>query len=165
MNGRKKLSQIIVEKLFGTLHGKKIGVLGFSFKANTNDTRESPAIDIVTDLLEEKAKISIFDPKVTKDSIDLELKNFLFKLKSKNMHNIENSELENWNYCEEISEVFNDADALIFLTEWEDFKLIEWEKVSSLMRYPAWIFDCRSIINTDKARKCGLNVWSLGKSK
>ncbi len=162
---KKRISQIIVEKLFGTLYGKKIGVLGFSFKANTNDTRESPAIDIVTDLLEEKAKISIFDPKVTKDSIDNELKNALFKLKSRNMHNIENSELKNWNYCEDINEVFNNADALIFLTEWEEFKSIDWEKVSSLMRYPAWIFDCRSIINIDKASKYGLNVWSLGKSK
>lgn len=162
---KKRISQIIVEKLFGTLHGKKIGVLGFSFKANTNDTRESPAIDIVIDLLEEKAQISIFDPKVTENSIEKELRNAFLKLKSRNMNNIENSELENWNYCKEISEVFNNSDALIFLTEWEEFKLIDWEKVYSSMRYPAWIFDCRSIINAEKARKHGLNVWTLGKSK
>ena len=61
---QKKISSLIVEKLFGTLFNKKISILGFSFKANTNDTRESPAINICNDLIEEGANLHIYDPKV-----------------------------------------------------------------------------------------------------
>ena len=61
---KERISKIVVEKLFGTLTNKKIGILGFSFKANTNDTRESPAIEICKNLLEEGAKLQIYDPKV-----------------------------------------------------------------------------------------------------
>ena len=70
---QKRISKIIVEKLFGNLSEKKISILGFAFKANTNDTRESPAISICKDLLEEGCFLSIYDPKV-KEQIDRELK-------------------------------------------------------------------------------------------
>ena len=63
----RRISKIIVNKLFGTLTGKKIVILGFSFKANTNDTRESPAIAIAKDLLEEEPNLIIHDPKVDKN--------------------------------------------------------------------------------------------------
>ena len=66
---QKRISSLIVEKLFGTLSGKKISVLGFSFKANTNDTRESPSIKICKELLEEGANIAIYDPRVSKKQI------------------------------------------------------------------------------------------------
>ena len=61
---KSRIHKIIVNKLFGTLHDKKIAVLGFAFKANTNDTRESPAIEIIKNLIEENAKVYIYDPKV-----------------------------------------------------------------------------------------------------
>ena len=70
-----------------------------------------------------------------------------------------------WTYCSEIYEVFENCDAVVFITEWEEFKFINWEKASSYMSYPAWVFDCRSIINSDKAEEHGLKVWSLGKNK
>jgi len=155
---KKRISQIIVEKLFGTLYGKKIGVMGFAFKANTNDTRESPAIDIVNDLLEEKAEVVIYDPKVNRDSIEKELNTLCNSEKSIN-------KIGKWTYCSEIYEVFENCDAVVFITEWEEFKFINWEKASSYMSYPAWVFDCRSIINSDKAEEHGLKVWSLGKNK
>ena len=71
---QKRISKIIVEKLFGNLSEKKISILGFAFKSNTNDTRESPAISICKDLLEEGCFLSIYDPKVKKEQIDRELK-------------------------------------------------------------------------------------------
>ena len=70
---KKRISRIIVEKLYGNLSDKKISIFGFSFKSNTNDTRESPAISICRDLLEEGCKLSIYDPQVTKEQIDMEL--------------------------------------------------------------------------------------------
>ena len=68
---QKRISKIIVEKLFGNLSEKKISILGFAFKSNTNDTRESPAISICKDLLEEGCFLSIYDPKVKKEQIIL----------------------------------------------------------------------------------------------
>ena len=67
---------IIIDKLFGNLYEKKIAILGFAFKSNTNDTRESPAISICKDLLVEGAILSIYDPKVKSSQIKLDLKNF-----------------------------------------------------------------------------------------
>ena len=59
-----RIAQLVVQKLFGTVTGKRIAVLGFAFKADTNDTREAPAIRICKDLLEEGAQLAIYDPKV-----------------------------------------------------------------------------------------------------
>ena len=64
-----RISELIVKKLFGSVSGKKIVILGFAFKANTNDTRESPAIQICKSLLEEGANLRIHDPKVSKKQI------------------------------------------------------------------------------------------------
>ena len=68
-----RISKLVVKKLFGTITQKKITVLGFAFKANTNDTRESAAITICKDLLEEGANITIHDPKVTAQQISNDL--------------------------------------------------------------------------------------------
>ena len=64
----KRISELIVEKLFGTITGKKIAILGFSFKANTNDIRESPAITISKELMLEGCHLSIYDPKVNRSN-------------------------------------------------------------------------------------------------
>ena len=146
------IHKIIVNKLFGTLHNKKIAVLGFAFKANTNDTRESPAIEIVKNLIEENAKVYIYDPKVTKKKIEEDLNK-----------NIENNKLKhNCFFCEKIEETFINADAILITTEWEDFKKINWLKVATLMRKPSWIFDTRSIVNKSDLKKSGINLWKLG---
>ena len=68
-----RISKLIIKKLFGTLSGKKIAILGFAFKSNTNDTRESAAIQICKNLLEEGAELSIHDPKVNSNQIELDL--------------------------------------------------------------------------------------------
>ena len=77
---RNRISRIVVEKLFGTLSGKTIGILGFAFKANTNDTRESPAIEICKDLIEEGVKLQIYDPKVSFENIEIDLNNDYLKI-------------------------------------------------------------------------------------
>ena len=152
----KRLSSIIVQKLFGTITGKKIGILGFSFKANTNDTRESPAIEICKSLLIEGAKLSIYDPKVDGKQIATDLN--LIENKGTNLHLDKGS----WQFAENIKEASNNADALVILTEWNEFKNINWLEISKIMRPPSWVFDFRNIIKIEEAKEYGLNTWRVG---
>ena len=152
----KRISNIVVDKLFGTISGKKIAVLGFAFKANTNDTRESPAINICKELLEEGAILHIHDPRVSAKRIEEDL-----NLKQKiNLDDF--SEYGKWIFSESIDEAASNADAILVLTEWDEFKNLPWEFLSKIMRPPSWLFDTRSITNTKEAKRYGVNVWEVG---
>ncbi len=153
---QKRISRLIVEKLFGTLNEKKIAILGFSFKANTNDTRESPAIKICMDLLKEGSFLNIHDPKVTSKQINKELKDYS-KNEEYNFYN-ENS----WEKTLDIDEALKDASAVVILTEWEVYKDIDWENKEFLMSSPAWIFDTRTITERKSINKTNLNYWRIG---
>ena len=147
-----RIRKIIVNKLFNNLTGKKIGILGFAFKANTNDTRESPAIQICKDLIEEGADLKIFDPKVNKSKIenDLAQKEFF------------NRGEGSWEYCKTINEIAVNADAIVIATEWEVFKSLDWVEISKLMRSPKWLFDTRGITNYSDIKNCNINYWKIG---
>ncbi len=152
---KKRISKLIVEKLFGTVAYKKIVILGFAFKANTNDTRESPAIDIVKDLIENGAEILISDPKVTSHQISKNLKQ---KGDQKEM----NSEVGFWKFSKDIYQAVVNADAVVLLTEWDEYKNLDWERISKKMRAPSWVFDARSITNKKEIKKAGINFWAIG---
>ncbi len=153
---QKRISKIFVEKLFGTITEKRIAIFGFAFKANTNDTRESPSISICKDLLEEGARISIYDPKVTRKQIGINLN----MLESRSLSNESNG---SWTFSKSTHEAAENADAILVLTEWEEFKDLDFKNISKIMRKPSWIFDTRSIINVEEAKLYGINVWNLGK--
>ena len=157
-----RISQLIVKKLFGTVTGKKIYVLGFAFKANTNDTRESSAITICKDLLEEGAILSIHDQKVKPQQIS----NDLGISENKEICGLnENNNFEfegHWYFSEEIENGFIQADAVVVLTEWHSYSEINWMEMSKKMRSPAWVFDARSIINHSEVKKANLNFWRIG---
>ena len=153
---QKRISKIIVEKLFGTLSGKTITILGFSFKANTNDTRESPAINICKDLLEEGALLKIYDPKVSFKKIEKDL----YCCKSYSSSDLQ--EIGKWYKFDNIEDSFNQADAIVILTEWDEFKTINWHCAYQKMRKPAWLFDTRSISNIKNAKKEGFKIWRIG---
>ena len=150
-----RISQIIVNTLFGTVSGKRICILGFAFKSNTNDTRESPAISICRDLLEEGALLQIYDPRVEKQKINQELSKF------KNHKDKSNGD-KYWIILNSIKEATQNCDAIIVITEWNEFKDIVWSEIAPSMRHPSWVFDTRSIIDVKKAKKHGVNVWSVG---
>ena len=150
-----RISKLIVNKLFGTVTKKKIAILGFAFKANTNDTRESPAISIVKDLLENGAEIHIHDPKVTKEQIANDL-----KLNKGN--DSENISTCNWKFSNDIYKVIDKSDAIVIITEWDDYKNLDWERISRIMRNPSWIFDTRSVANKKEIQKTKLSYWSIG---
>ncbi len=149
---QRRFINLIINKMFGTISSKKIAILGFSFKANTNDTRESPAIYICKKLIEEGAILNIYDPKVKFQQMSKDLKN-------------NDSEINNdkkWHYSNEVYDTFVDADAAIFLTEWDEFLNLNWQKISKAMRQPAFIFDTRSIVNIQEVKESNLKIWQVG---
>ena len=145
-----RIYKIVLDKLFGTVGGKNIAILGFSFKANTNDTRESPAIRISIDLLEEGAHLSIFDPKVSFERMEDDFEKFSF-----NNQGI-------WRVANSIPDALKNVDAVIILTAWDEFFGLDWNYLSSLMRTPAWVFDTRSVVNRQEIENTDLNLWKLG---
>lgn len=142
-----------MQKLFGTVSGKRIGVLGFAFKANTNDTRESPAIRICKDLLEEGAILQIMDPKVSEQQLTHDL--------AQPPGTAEGS----WYQVADVEQAATGADALLILTKWQHFAHINWPALAALMRQPAWLFDARAKADTTTARAAGLNVWTVGQGQ
>ena len=143
--------ELIVKTMFGNISSKTIAILGFSFKANTNDTRESPAIYICRKLIEEGAFLKIYDPKVKYSQIKKDL-----------LFNDQKQGDGKWIYSNSINETFDNSDAAVFLTEWEEFGSLNWQELSLKMRQPSWVFDTRSIINMEDAKKSGINIWQVG---
>tara|TARA_S200000501_G_scaffold375341_1_gene427107 strand:+ start:2750 stop:4102 length:1353 start_codon:yes stop_codon:yes gene_type:complete len=151
-----RITKLIIESFFGTVSSKKLVILGFAFKSNTNDTRESPAIAIAKELLENGANLYIHDPQVSK----LQLKKIL---NEKNfIPNRDNCE-GNWTYARDLEIAFKNADAIIILTEWSEYLKINWLKMSKIMRQPSWVFDTRGIIEESTLSKTSLNFWKVGK--
>jgi UDPglucose 6-dehydrogenase len=147
---QQRIARLVITKLFGTVSGKRIGVLGFAFKADTNDTRESPAIRICQELLDEGAILQIVDPKVSARQIALDL--------GRPAGEGEGS----WQQVSTVQQAAAGADALLLLTEWQQFAQIDWPAVAALMRQPAWLFDARAKAVASAARAAGLQVWVVG---
>ena len=129
---------------------KKIAILGFAFKSNTNDTRQSPSIQICKDLLLEGAEIAIYDPKVEEDKMENDLKSVSYEVEAK------------WKRNDSIEEATKDSDAIVVLTEWKEFYNINWDFIYTIMRKPSWVFDSRSIISQEEVIKANLNFWRIG---
>ncbi len=153
---QKRITKTILEKLYGNVAGKKITIFGFSFKANTNDTRESPAIKICKDLLEEGSFLSIFDPKVNPSQIAIDL-----GTDQTNEINFKNYE-SGWAFAESLEDSVNNSDAIVILSGWNEFIDVNYDNLIKKMRKPSWIFDTRNILNINDAKKSGFNIWSLG---
>ena len=149
-----RISKLIVKKLFGTVTGKKMCILGFSFKANTNDTRESSAINICKDLLDEGAILCIHDPKVSSDQIAKDLS--LAETKNLNLNEGE------WCFIENLDNGFKNADAVIILTEWNEYATLNWIDIAKEMRDHGWVFDTRSLISEKRIAGSKLNLWRIG---
>lgn len=153
---KKRFAENIIKTLYNTVSGKKITVLGWAFKKDTNDTRESAAIYVTSALMEENASIHVFDPKVEKHQIigDLEYLNVHTSEEINQFLSIEN---DPYTACK-------NAHAIAILTEWDEFKTYDWQKIYDNMMKPAFIFDGRDILDVNKMREIGFVVYSIGKS-
>lgn len=131
--------------MFNTVADKKIAVLGFAFKADTGDTRESPAIAVCRQLLEEHARLRIHDPKALGNArIDLEDAD------------------GDISYCEDPYDAVKGAHAIALLTEWNSFRKLDFRRIYDLMEKPAFLFDGRNLLDHQKLYEIGFNVYPIG---
>ncbi len=136
----------MIRAMFNTLANKKICLFGFAFKANTGDTRESPATHIAKRLIEEKAELVITDPKALKNAM-LELEGLKGKIQ----------------YIEDPYKAASGCDAIAVLTEWDLYKGLTYKKIYESMNKPAFIFDGRNILDHRQLFETGFNVYPIGK--
>lgn len=135
---------VMVQKIknaVGKLQDKTIAVLGLAFKPNTDDMREAPAVDIINALLAEGAKVRAYDPVAMHEAAKV---------------------LKNITFCEETYETLEGADALIFMTEWNQFRSLDLDKIRNLLRTPI-VLDLRNIYDPQRMREKGFQYFSVGR--
>jgi UDPglucose 6-dehydrogenase len=140
----RRFAERIIKAMFNTISGKKIALFGFAFKADTGDTRESPAICIAKHLLEEQAMLSVYDPKAVENA-KLDLAGY-----------------DNVTFCNDPYEAAEGAHAIAVATEWKEFSGYDYRKIFSVMEKPAFIFDGRNILDHEELFRIGFEVYPLG---
>jgi UDPglucose 6-dehydrogenase len=155
---KKRFVSRIIKTLFNTITNKKIAVLGFAFKKDTGDTRESAAITLCKDFIQENAKVRIYDPKVSVDQIFLDLSEPGVVDNSKNLK-------KRVTIAQTAYEAAEDADAIVITTEWDEFKELDFQKIYDKMHKPAFIFDGRLILDANKLREIGFRVHTIGRAE
>ena len=146
---KSRFSGRIVSDLFNTVNGKHIGILGFAFKKDTNDTRETAAISVCRDLLAEGAKVVVYDPQVSEEQIRSDV---LGTATDPNLVVVKTA-----------LEACNGAHAVAVLTEWDEFKDLDFQRIHEGMLKPAFLFDGRNILPHAKLKEIGFRVFAIGK--
>ena len=151
---KSRFSRKIVQTLYNTVSGKKIAFLGWAFKKDTNDTRESAAIYVADDLINEQANIAVYDPKVPHKKVlsDLDyLESRPNEINSKHVVSYQNH-----------ADACKDAHAIAVLTEWDEFRDYDWHKIYDNMQKPAFVFDGRNLLDKKKLEKIGFIYQGIG---
>ena len=151
---KRRFSKNIVQTLYNTVSGKKITFLGWAFKKDTNDTRESAAIYVADDLINEQANIALFDPKVAQKQVLSDLNYLATREATDNEKHIKS-------YSNPYDACAN-AHAIAVLTEWDEFIAYDWEKIYDSMLKPAFVFDGRNLLDGDKLKSIGFVYQSIG---
>ncbi|GMH87793.1 hypothetical protein TrVE_jg2837 [Triparma verrucosa] len=155
---KSRFTKKMVERMFNTATGKKIAVLGFAFKKDTGDTRETASAFVCRDLLAERAKIHVYDPQVKREQMMLE---FDYTL---NVNTTTEPDLEKLiTTSSSAYDACDGAHAIAVLTEWDEFKTLDYQRIYEKMSKPAFIFDGRNIVNQAALRKIGFEVYAIGK--
>ena len=147
---KSRFSARIVNDLFSTVTGKHIAILGFAFKKDTNDTRETAAIAVCRDLLKEGAQVLVYDPRVPEAQIRADV---LGGEKNANLVVVKSA-----------MEACAGAHGVAVLTEWDEFKALDFKKIHEGMYKPAFLFDGRNILPHAKLKEIGFNVFAIGKT-
>jgi len=151
---KQRFSDRIVSTLFNTVSGKKIAFLGWAFKKDTNDTRESASIKVADNLLNEQANISVYDPKVVKERIYADL-DYLNSRSSEENRSLLTVSKDPYETCK-------DSHAIAILTEWDEFMNYNWESIYESMQKPAFIFDGRGILDKNAIESIGFTYYKIG---
>ncbi|KIK38499.1 hypothetical protein CY34DRAFT_809261 [Suillus luteus UH-Slu-Lm8-n1] len=155
---KRRFSKRVVDTLFNTITGKRIAVLGFAFKADTGDTRESAAITLIRDFQQERALVNIYDPQVESNQIWADL--------NEASPDVPLAAIQRQVFiCSSALEACKNAEAVIIATEWAEFKTIDWEAVYAGMNKPAFVFDGRLLVDADRLRSIGFKVTVIGRGE
>ncbi len=161
---KRRFSTRIVKQMFNTVSDKKIAIWGFAFKKDTNDTRESAAIYVCRDLLEERARLTIFDPKVSLEQIRADLE-YLMAGPGGVLTEVQRELLyNNVTVASSAEAAAENAHAIAVMTEWDEFKEQNFESIYESMMKPAFVFDGRNILNIAKLTDIGFEIEGIGKS-
>ena len=150
---KRRFARRILEALFDTAAGKRVAILGFAFKKDTNDTRESPAIAVCGGLLAEQAQLGVYDPAVAREQIHRDLAEWLPA----------GQQGGGLKVCESAYEAAQGAHATVVLTEWDEFAALDWERIYASMLKPAWVFDGRNVLDLEQLRAVGFCVAGIGR--
>lgn len=151
---KRRFADRIIRTLYNTVSGKKIAFFGWAFKKDTNDTRESAAIYIADALIEERAHITVFDPKVTR----AQMLNDLNQLGTRALE-------ENERYLTVSNDPYQASDAahaIALLTEWDQFKTLDYERIYEKMLKPAFVFDGRRLLDREQLKSLGFRMYTIG---
>jgi len=153
---KRRFAENIVTTLYNTVSGKKIVFYGWAFKKDTNDTRESAAIYVADALLDEKAEIVIYDPKVPEAQVYADLDYLGTRSPEENRRLLK--------VVHDPIKAAEEAHAIAILTEWDEFKAYDWKDIYEKMLKPAFIFDGRRLLEKDTMKKIGFNYYKIGQS-
>ncbi len=153
---KRRFAQNIIASLFNTVSGKKIAMLGWAFKKDTNDTRETASMYVADILMEDRAEIHVYDPRVSHEQMFADVDHLNTRPDSENrklLHPTTNP-----------YEACLNAHAVALMTEWDEFKTYDWQRIYDGMMKPAFIFDGRNILDHKKLIEIGFKVKAIGKS-
>jgi len=153
---KRRFAENIITTLYNTVSDKKIAFLGWAFKKDTNDTRETAAMYVADHLIEDHANIHPYDPKVTWQQMHEDLNYLNTRSEQENNQRLH---VEKDPY-----KATKDAHAIAILTEWDEFKDYDWQKIYENMKKPAFLFDGRNILDAQKLSSIGFKVYQIGKS-
>lgn len=153
---KRRFAENIISTLYNTVSGKKIVFFGWAFKKDTNDTRESAAINIADALLEEKAEIVVYDPKVSEKQVYVDLDYLGTRSPEENKALLK--------VVKDPMDAVQDAHAIAILTEWDEFKTYAWDSIFDKMLKPAFVFDGRRILDKEQMESLGFQYYKIGQS-
>lgn len=151
---KNRFAEKIVQTMYNTVNGKQITFLGWAFKKDTNDTRESAAIYVADHLLEEEANVVVYDPKVSAEQIYRDLDALGTRLPEDNRRLVR--------VVDNPYDALADAHAVAVLTEWDEFKTYDWTKVKERMKRPSFVFDGRKLLNRTQLEQAGFTYYAIG---
>jgi len=153
-----RFAKKIVRAMFNTVTGKRLAILGFAFKKDTGDTRETAAAYVMKDLLEESAKLAVYDPQVTREQM-LEEFDYTLGVNERTMPNLDSMIIT----CAGVMEAVQGAHCIALMTEWDEFKSLDFQAIYDVMSKPAFVFDGRNILPHAELRAIGFEVYAIGK--
>jgi len=153
---KKRFANQVISSMFNTISGKRIAIFGFAFKKDTGDTRETPSVYVSKFLLEDRAKLHIYDPQVLSSQIYKDFGDYKALPEGLNAQ-------EYVTICKDPYEAALDAHAICILTEWDEFAKLDYNKIYKGMAKPAFLFDGRNVVNVKDMEDIGFKVFSIGK--